>query len=783
MIDASPLLLILYLAGTSGILFTISDLLSVNASTTFLLIGFSLVLNTVFWYLYTRHGNLFIILSAVLTFIAGIILVPQVYQVTVHMKIMISRGLPLTNLPVDTLFVLLFAFLITFFLFALEFIIRSHVIMLVGGLVLLLLVPVFDHSMNILTLLLIGTYEIGFIVVNMSERRSSRSVMTMHRRSVINAASVVLALAVILLITVPALILEKCSERQLFEAAYATDSFIKDTVARLTGGSADSSVNNGNINRGNLYQSGRKQLAITLDHLPVDTLYLKGFTGRNYSDSNWSNAFVLNLESDYGNATYKEPFMDTVIQEVYSDYRGEIPYSFYYLIYDSSDPISEMYYLLADTTTFNDNYFEEVEIGDTRYLQVNAEEEERGYLLNSEAASLWIRRLTNSTSGNIYCPYFFQKSESRILNKLSARGSYGNSYLTEAQANAAEHWESNPIYNLLADTYQRFIQWEYTEYPNDQTRMLELCRSEPLTDLNEITTFILVTLQNKAVYTTTPGNTPYNKDVIDYFLFDNGQGYCVHFASAAAMMYRMYGIPARYVTGYVATAADFSPSEQYEGYFSGSLTDKSAHAWVEIYLKDYGWVPVEVTPNSSGTMSASYPGYNQTIMRSIMARHHWTFRGETADSTDNTDNNGGGAFAAWTANAFTVVMIILPIALVIFIGAVLIRRRKVLSSLPKQSCRQLFDRIMHLLHYSKLLKNYTGSEEDFAEQLSSVTSLSSEDTDRLIRILLEANYAPAQPPPADRDFVESIYRTLSAELYTRTPLLKKPFFKFFHAFL
>ena len=99
------------------------------------------------------------------------------------------------------------------------------------------------------------------------------------------------------------------------------------------------------------------------------------------------------------------------------------------------------------------------------------------------------------------------------------------------------------------------------------------------------------------------------------------------------------------------------------------------------------------------------------------------------------------------------------------------------------SCRQLFDRIIRILHYRRLLRNYTGSEEDFAEQLAAVSSLSIEDTSRIIRIMLEVNYAPEEVSADDRSFLEQAYRTLAADLYARTPPLKKPFFKLVHAFL
>ena len=91
---------------------------------------------------------------------------------------------------------------------------------------------------------------------------------------------------------------------------------------------------------------------------------------------------------------------------------------------------------------------------------------------------------------------------------------------------------------------------------------------------------------------------PDDADVITYFLKDGKEGICQHFAAAATMIYRAYGIPARYTVGYVVAAHD---KEEV-------LVDQScAHAWVEIYLENIGWIQVEVTA------ADGVPEYRRTI--------------------------------------------------------------------------------------------------------------------------------------------------------------------------
>lgn len=85
---------------------------------------------------------------------------------------------------------------------------------------------------------------------------------------------------------------------------------------------------------------------------------------------------------------------------------------------------------------------------------------------------------------------------------------------------------------------------------------------------------------------------PEGEDYVTYFLTESRRGYCMHFASAAVLMLRWIGVPARYVAGYVA---DVPASGHVR------VPDSAAHAWVEVYIEGYGWEPVEVTPAYAGS--------------------------------------------------------------------------------------------------------------------------------------------------------------------------------------
>ena len=95
-------------------------------------------------------------------------------------------------------------------------------------------------------------------------------------------------------------------------------------------------------------------------------------------------------------------------------------------------------------------------------------------------------------------------------------------------------------------------------------------------------------VQNSATYSLNTPAVPQGKDIPTWLLTESDTGYCVHFATTAAMMLRAYGIPSRYVTGYYVTA----------GLGETDVTTDNAHAWVEYFDDQYGWIPLEATPSS-----------------------------------------------------------------------------------------------------------------------------------------------------------------------------------------
>jgi transglutaminase-like putative cysteine protease len=81
-------------------------------------------------------------------------------------------------------------------------------------------------------------------------------------------------------------------------------------------------------------------------------------------------------------------------------------------------------------------------------------------------------------------------------------------------------------------------------------------------------------------------------DFARWFLEESDTGYCVHFATAAAVLLRAAGVESRYVTGYLVTV---------EAGQTATVTAERSHAWVEYYDSALRtWIVLEATPAMAG---------------------------------------------------------------------------------------------------------------------------------------------------------------------------------------
>ena len=765
--DGSVSLIIIYIIGIFGLCTAAKDIIEIPFEFYLLLCSVGAIFTFALWYLFFYQKRIFIYSTVIICLAGAAVIVPQVLSISQHFSIYGTANFSsLINATPLTAIVLIL--LVLYILFAVEFVLRNHSVLFLLSAAILIVPPIFGMSVSTAAAIMTVIFQIGFTVVNMTGSRSPRDSFKMTTRAKAGTASCLCVVILVLAALMPSFPIENSAEEDLFLSVYYADGAIKDNLARFTG-DFDSNISGGEVSRGNLRQTGEPMIYISTDKRPSEKLYLSNFKGITYSNGEWSNAF------EYYGKNNEYIGMEPLLSSIMKQDNIQAPWS----DVSSSDPISDIYFRMGYKTPLK-SYEGTLELEDS----------------SNDIYNMRIFNISRNTINKYYIPYNAEYSAGEIIKNInkSVNTGYGymgyeNNYIRSDKINMNELWALYPEAEKLVDRYEEEMKYYYTIVPEGNERLEKLCRETPLNDLNEITTFILYTLQTKAKYTVNPGTAPFNKDIVDYFLFDNGKGYCVHFASAAALMYKMYGIPSRYVTGLAVTPDSFvernmnntNSKESDKGYFA-EVKDYASHAWVEIFLKDYGWVPVDVTPTESGTMNVSYPGYDKYVMNRIMEEHDWHFSDrseeDSSDDSDDTFNDESDTFS------YVWILAILGGALIFVIVFFPSRRIFRLHRIKTADSRRLFDLIIKSIHFCGILEKYNGSEEEFAELLSkNIDVISNEQANRLIDIMLKVNYSEYSHNKEDDDFVRTLYIGISKYLYGELVWYKKPIYKFIKAYI
>ena len=163
------------------------------------------------------------------------------------------------------------------------------------------------------------------------------------------------------------------------------------------------------------------------------------------------------------------------------------------------------------------------------------------------------------------------------------------------------------------EDYNQFVYQHYTQVPEELADYLD--RFREAFDLNPgrrdmtgdfrykdgaqfFADEIAQVFRTYYTYTLDPAMPGEGQDFVEFFLDQSHEGFCVHFASAAVLLLRSAGYPARYAEGYVVPSSE-------DGLWV-DVPDYNAHAWVEVYCGGTGWIPVEVTPPSTDNPAVYY---------------------------------------------------------------------------------------------------------------------------------------------------------------------------------
>lgn len=212
-----------------------------------------------------------------------------------------------------------------------------------------------------------------------------------------------------------------------------------------------------------------------------------------------------------------------------------------------------------------------------------------------------------------YCSYlndYYEISQGdgsvRSQNKAADEISYFSVSTYIETMNGRSESEEEEILDRTEAEYRAYVRQNYLTVPEGFEELEEQCQAENIRkdDVEKIIRYVTTFLVSNYEYNIEIPKLPKGKDFVQYFLYESKEGYSAHFASTAVLMFRMFGVPSRYVTGYAAPESIFSMGA--DGKYTALLQSDNSHAWAEIYIDGIGWIPVETTPGNIGVLQNIY---------------------------------------------------------------------------------------------------------------------------------------------------------------------------------
>lgn len=196
-------------------------------------------------------------------------------------------------------------------------------------------------------------------------------------------------------------------------------------------------------------------------------------------------------------------------------------------------------------------------------------------------------------------PYYAldKSGNQQQLSDVQMEGDASNPYTVQyAQYNTSNLLKVPNELSAYEDSYAGFVYANYLFVDDDTMAYLTEYAERNNLNSNKPTSELVATVaahlrnskKSKLTYNTQYDiavDTDNNPTIA--FLEYYKEGVCRHYAQAATLLYRSLGIPARYTEGFYVNAN--VKNQEFV------ITNKQAHAWVEVYLEDLGWVCVEVT--------------------------------------------------------------------------------------------------------------------------------------------------------------------------------------------
>lgn len=358
------------------------------------------------------------------------------------------------------------------------------------------------------------------------------------------------------------------------------------------------------------------------------------------------------------------------------------------------------------------------------------------------------------------------------------------------------------------DDYTAYVHSAYLDVDESYREMFEDAykRIKERDDLDSpfiIAEYTRQYLADRCEYTLSPGRLPKDADLIDYFYNSSKKGYCTYFASTAVAMLRSMNIPARYVSGFMVQT-DVGIVDAYyvndrEKKNIISVTDEAAHAWVEFYVDNFGWVELDVTPGNferrdvfkeepTTALEPETTTERTTEYETTSAPH--TTAG-TEITTSLTGNKGGKKIhlsKTVIRNIFIISGIILILGLTVTV--ILVRHRYIITKekLLYDDCRENDRKKCILLSYTKFerINAFTGYARepgvlyaDYAKKIEEESDFMwKNDSFVLMELFEKSRFSEGEITMEETVKAQNIVDELANKVYNNIGFFKKIQFRF-----
>ena len=381
--------------------------------------------------------------------------------------------------------------------------------------------------------------------------------------------------------------------------------------------------------------------------------------------------------------------------------------------------------------------------------------------------------------------------------------SYGFWMVTTAQPDWLTYaMNQGPSQSAAVNEYEEFVDKHYLDIPdtaamNALFEDFRLHSPNPEAPLDMQLETIRQYIWERAEYTLSPAPIPADADFAASFLLQTHEGFCAHYASAAVLLCRMCGIPARYAQGYVIPQGCFAAyrgSSTYEI----EIPDNQAHAWAEIYVKGYGWQPYEFTESvqeswhvpQAAAQTVTTTSATTTVTATSTTRSSTSHTSaSTATTTAAVTSGAGGTESRMTpeqaARLRRTVLVLAGVLLAALLFAAwhyaVIRRRTAAmrSEDPNRAADASYGFLLRLLQMQKI-RQEKRTHEDFAALVQAECDLL--PAGRMMRVIAvqqQAAFSRSGIAAEDAALVRETALTLAERMYSKANPLKKLWLRWF----